>query len=43
VQALGRQFLHSTELGFNHPRTGERLVFNSPLPSELAALLAYLS
>jgi 23S rRNA pseudouridine1911/1915/1917 synthase len=43
VQSLGRQFLHSTELGFNHPRTGERLVFNSPLPPELAALLARLS
>lgn len=43
VQALGRQFLHSTELAFNHPRTLDRLEFPSPLPPELAALLAHLS
>lgn len=43
VQSLGRQFLHSTELAFNHPRSGERHEFNSPLPPELAALLAHLS
>lgn len=42
VQALGRQFLHSSELVFNHPATGERLEFSSPLPSELKALLAQL-
>lgn len=43
VQSLGRHFLHSTELAFNHPRSGERLEFNSPLPTELTALLAHLS
>ena len=43
VQALGRHFLHSTELAFNHPRSGERLEFTSPLPLELEALLAKLN
>jgi 23S rRNA pseudouridine1911/1915/1917 synthase len=43
VQSLGRQFLHSTELAFNHPRSGERLEFTSPLPPELAAFLAQLA
>jgi 23S rRNA pseudouridine1911/1915/1917 synthase len=43
VQSLGRQFLHSTELAFNHPRTGDRLEFTSPLPPELAAFLARCS
>lgn len=39
VQSLGRHFLHSAELSFNHPRSGERLSFSSPLPAELAAFL----
>jgi 23S rRNA pseudouridine1911/1915/1917 synthase len=39
VQSLGRQFLHAERLGFRHPRTGEFLKFNAPLPPELSALL----
>ena len=39
VQSLSRHFLHSSELAFNHPRTGERLEFTAPLPSELARFL----
>lgn len=39
VQSLGRLFLHSAELAFNHPRSGERLQFTSPLPAELASFL----
>ena len=39
VQSLGRHFLHSAELAFNHPRTGERLEFAAPLPPELAGFL----
>jgi 23S rRNA pseudouridine1911/1915/1917 synthase len=39
VQSLGRHFLHSAELAFNHPRTGERLEFTAPLPAELAGFL----
>lgn len=43
VQALGRHFLHSARLAFDHPRTRDRLEFTSPLPGELAALLDHLS
>jgi 23S rRNA pseudouridine1911/1915/1917 synthase len=43
IHSLGRHFLHSTELAFNHPSTGERLRFTSPLPVELAALLAIIA
>jgi len=32
-----RQFLHATQLQFTHPRTGEPLSFESPLPPALAA------
>ncbi|BAU89645.1 RluA family pseudouridine synthase [Methylorubrum populi] len=39
---LGRQALHAAELGFLHPRTGERLRFESPLPSDFSKLLAAL-
>ncbi len=37
-----RQALHAAELGFLHPVTGERLRFTSPLPADIAALLAEL-
>lgn len=43
IHLLGRHFLHSTELAFNHPSTGERLMFTSQLPVELAALLATIA
>ena len=33
---LRRQFLHANQLGFDHPITGERLSFRSPLPPDLA-------
>jgi 23S rRNA pseudouridine1911/1915/1917 synthase len=36
---LERQFLHAHRLAFAHPRGGERLSFNSPLPADLAAAL----
>ena len=32
---LKRQFLHAAELSFDHPTTGERLKFESPLPAGL--------
>lgn len=41
VQELGRHFLHAHRLEFCHPRTGEKLVFESPLPPELARFLAF--
>lgn len=33
-----RQFLHAHELSFRHPRTGETLTFEAPLPPLLAAV-----
>ena len=36
---LERQFLHAHRLSFQHPRTGERLSFTSPLPEDLARAL----
>jgi 23S rRNA pseudouridine1911/1915/1917 synthase len=30
--------LHARRLGFEHPVTGEELLFESPLPADLAAL-----
>ena len=34
-----RQFLHAARLSFAHPRTGELLTFESPLPADLGAVL----
>lgn len=34
-----RQALHAATLGFEHPRTGRWLQFESPLPGDMAALL----
>ncbi|HUR18003.1 MAG TPA: RluA family pseudouridine synthase [Acidimicrobiales bacterium] len=39
---LGRPFLHATRLSFDHPTTGERLAFSSPLPDDLQTLLSEL-
>jgi 23S rRNA pseudouridine1911/1915/1917 synthase len=39
---LTRPFLHAGGLAFDHPTTGESLVFSSPLPDDLAAVLATL-
>jgi 23S rRNA pseudouridine1911/1915/1917 synthase len=40
---LDRPFLHAERLAFDHPVTGEPLAFESPLPGDLAAVLASLS
>ncbi len=37
-----RQFLHAAHLEFRHPWTGEWLVFDAPLPDDLASFLARL-
>lgn len=34
-----RQVLHAKTLGFTHPRTGERMFFDSPCPADIAALI----
>jgi 23S rRNA pseudouridine1911/1915/1917 synthase len=39
---LNRQALHAAILGFEHPRSGEFLRFESPLPADMAALLQAL-
>lgn len=36
--ALGRQALHAAILGFIHPRSGDRLRFESPLPMDMERL-----
>jgi 23S rRNA pseudouridine1911/1915/1917 synthase len=42
VEALGRQALHAATLGFEHPITGEEMMFESEMPEDLAALMAAL-
>ena len=37
-----RQALHAARLGFEHPITGEELMFESPLPADLTALIEAL-
>ena len=43
LASLERQALHATRLSFVHPRTGERVTFESPLPPDLAAVVELLS
>jgi 23S rRNA pseudouridine1911/1915/1917 synthase len=39
---LDRQWLHAVELGFTHPRTGERVRYESSYPSDLQGALDHL-
>jgi 23S rRNA pseudouridine1911/1915/1917 synthase len=39
---MKRLFLHAAKLTFNHPKTGERLEFESPLPTALVNLMEKL-
>jgi 23S rRNA pseudouridine1911/1915/1917 synthase len=41
--ATPRTFLHAHTLAFDHPTTGERVSFTSPLPDDLAEVLARLT
>jgi len=41
--SLPRNFLHSAELEFEHPRTGELLSFSSAIPEPLTEFLRALS
>jgi 23S rRNA pseudouridine1911/1915/1917 synthase len=43
ISALGRQALHSERLGFIHPRSGEFMEFNVPLPDDMAQIIRFLS
>jgi 23S rRNA pseudouridine1911/1915/1917 synthase len=38
-----RVWLHAAALSFDHPSTGERRTFTSPLPHDLTAILAHLT
>ncbi|MGJ3507309.1 RluA family pseudouridine synthase [Enemella sp. A6] len=40
---LQRQWLHAVRLGFEHPGTGDRVVFESAYPDDLAHALAIVS
>jgi len=42
VKELNRLFLHSARLSIRHPRSGEKLNFEAPLPDELANLIEFL-
>ena len=37
-----RQMLHSRELSFNHPVTGEKMTFTAPLPNDFSYILKQL-
>jgi 23S rRNA pseudouridine1911/1915/1917 synthase len=40
LSKLDRPFLHAARLTLTHPTTGKRMTFESPLPADLAAVLA---
>ncbi len=42
VRAFPRQALHAFELGFEHPKTGGKLRFQSALPEDIAELVGLL-
>jgi 23S rRNA pseudouridine1911/1915/1917 synthase len=42
IAGFARQALHARLLGFSHPVTGEFLTFDSPMPADMAGLLANL-
>jgi 23S rRNA pseudouridine1911/1915/1917 synthase len=42
AERLGRQALHAMVLAFSHPRSGERMRFEAPLPDEFQAALELL-
>ncbi len=42
VKRMNRQALHARRLKFDHPRTGERVQFVSPIPQDMNELLGWL-
>jgi len=42
VKRMNRQALHAHRLGFNHPRTEERVRFVSPIPQDMKEVLEWL-
>jgi 23S rRNA pseudouridine1911/1915/1917 synthase len=43
IRALRRQALHSERLGFIHPRSGEFMEFQAPLPDDITGIIQFLS
>lgn len=43
ISALGRQALHSENLGFIHPQSGEFMEFSASLPDDMAGIIQFLS
>ena len=39
IRNLNRHFLHAEKLAFSHPKTGQLMKFESPLPAELSEVL----
>jgi 23S rRNA pseudouridine1911/1915/1917 synthase len=42
VKRMNRQALHALRLTFNHPRTGEKVQFESPIPQDMREVLEWL-
>jgi 23S rRNA pseudouridine1911/1915/1917 synthase len=42
LRSFGHQALHAAKLGFDHPRTGRRLMLEAPPPADFTALLEVL-
>ena len=42
IKSIDRQMLLAWRLGFTHPKTGQFMTFESPLPADMATLLAGL-
>jgi len=42
LASVGRQMLHAWRLEIDHPRSGERMAFESPLPEDMGRLIAEL-
>ena len=42
LRAFKRQALHASDLGFEHPASGENMQFHAPLPEDLLLLLTTL-
>jgi 23S rRNA pseudouridine1911/1915/1917 synthase len=40
---LHRQLLHAFQLGFTHPRSGEAVAWEAPLPGDFQAVVDYLT
>lgn len=43
AKRFARQALHAAELGFEHPVSGEEMLFEADMPKDMSALLATLS